>query len=63
MNALPLFAYLLAGIAYAVHFARRTPAVGRAATTLLLFAALSHTFVIGMQTIDRKSTRLNSSHT
>ena len=52
MNALPLFAYLLAGIAYAVHFARRTPAVGRAATTLLLFAALSHTFVIGMQTME-----------
>ena len=52
MNALPLIAYVLAGVAYAVHFARRTPSVGRAATTLLLFAALTHTFVIGMQTME-----------
>ena len=52
MNALPLIAYVLAGLAYAVHFARRTPSVGRAATTLLLFAALTHTFVIGMQTME-----------
>src|SRR4030095_12872185 len=33
-------------------FARRNPAVGRLATTLLLFAALAHTFVIGMQTME-----------
>jgi ABC-type transport system involved in cytochrome c biogenesis permease subunit len=52
VNALPLIAYVLAGLAYAVHFARRAPSVGRAATTLLLFAALTHTFVIGMQTME-----------
>jgi len=52
LNLLPLALYVAAGIAYAIHFARRQPAVGRTATTLLLFAALSHTFVIGMQTMD-----------
>ena len=52
MNLLPLALYVAAGIAYAIHFARRDPAVGRTATTLLLFAALSHTFVIGMQTME-----------
>jgi ABC-type transport system involved in cytochrome c biogenesis permease subunit len=52
LNLLPLALYVAAGIAYAIHFARREPAVGRTATTLLLFAALSHTFVIGMQTMD-----------
>ena len=29
-----------------------TPVVGRSATTLLVAAALSHTFVIGMQTME-----------
>ena len=52
MNLLPLVLYVAAGVAYAMHFARREPAVGRAATTLLLFAALAHTFVIGMQTME-----------
>ena len=52
MNLLPLVLYAAAGVAYAIHFARRQPGVGRAATTLLLFAALSHTFVIGMQTME-----------
>ena len=52
MNLLPLILYVAAGVAYAVHFARREPSVGRAATTLLLFAALAHTFVIGMQTME-----------
>ena len=52
MNLLPLVLYVAAGIAYAIHFVRRQPAAGRAATTLLLFAALSHTFVIGMQTME-----------
>jgi ABC-type transport system involved in cytochrome c biogenesis permease subunit len=37
---------------YAIHFANRQPSVGRAATTLLLLAALAHTFVIGMQTME-----------
>src|SRR5205814_4866226 len=41
-----------AGVAYAIHFARRDPAIGRTATTLLLLGVLVHTFVIGMQTME-----------
>jgi ABC-type transport system involved in cytochrome c biogenesis permease subunit len=52
VNVLPLILYAAAGVAYVLHFARRGPAAGRAATTLLLFAALAHTFVIGMQTME-----------
>lgn len=52
MNLIPLVLYAAAAVVYAVHFARRQPAVGRMATTLLLLAALSHTFVIGMQTME-----------
>ncbi len=52
MNAIPLIFYVAAGVAYAIHFARRQPGVGRLATTLLLAAALVHTFVIGMQTME-----------
>ncbi len=52
MNVLPLVLYAAAGVAYAVHFARRTPQIGRLATTLLILAALTHTFVIGMQTME-----------
>jgi len=52
LNLLPFVLYAAAGVAYAVHFARRQPSIGRLATTLLLFAALAHTFVIGMQTME-----------
>ena len=52
MNFLPLIVYAAAAVAYGIHFARRDAAVGRAATTLLLFGALVHTFVIGMQTME-----------
>jgi ABC-type transport system involved in cytochrome c biogenesis permease subunit len=52
LNLLPWILYVAAGIAYAVHFAWRNPAAGRTATTLLLFGALAHTFVIGMQTME-----------
>ena len=52
MNLLPLIIYAAAGVAYAIHFARRNPGVGRAATTLLLVGVLAHTFVIGMQTME-----------
>jgi ABC-type transport system involved in cytochrome c biogenesis permease subunit len=52
MNAVPLALYAVALVVYVWHFARREPAVGRTATTLLVFAALSHTFVIGMQTVE-----------
>ena len=52
MNLIPLLLYAAAGVAYAIHFVRRQQVVGRTATTLLLLAALSHTFVIGMQTME-----------
>src|SRR5438034_7140745 len=52
MNILPLVLYAAAFVAYAWHFAQRNPVVGRSATTLLVAAALSHTFVIGMQTME-----------
>jgi ABC-type transport system involved in cytochrome c biogenesis permease subunit len=52
MNFVPLTLYAAALIAYWWHFSRRQPAIGRAATTLLVFAALSHTFVIGMKTME-----------
>src|SRR4249919_1659128 len=52
MNLIPLVLYAAAMVAYAWHFARRHAAVGRSATTLLVAAALSHTFVIGMLTME-----------
>jgi ABC-type transport system involved in cytochrome c biogenesis permease subunit len=52
LNTLPLVLYAAAGIAYAIHFARRDATTGRTATTLLLLGALVHTFVIGMQTME-----------
>jgi ABC-type transport system involved in cytochrome c biogenesis permease subunit len=52
MNAVPLALYVAALVAYAWHFAQRNVVVGRTATTLLVAAALSHTFVIGMQTME-----------
>jgi ABC-type transport system involved in cytochrome c biogenesis permease subunit len=51
MNFAPLALYAAALVAYAWHFSKRNPVVGRTATTLLVAAALSHTFVIGMQTM------------
>jgi ABC-type transport system involved in cytochrome c biogenesis permease subunit len=51
MNLVPLAFYAAACVAYVWHFARRQPVVGRAATTLLGLAALAHTFVIGMETM------------
>ena len=51
MNATPLALYLVAGVAYAVHFGTRSPSSGRVATVSLVFGALVHTFIIGMQTM------------
>ena len=42
MSVAPLVLYAVALVAYVWHFARRDAAVGRAATTLLLAAALTH---------------------
>jgi ABC-type transport system involved in cytochrome c biogenesis permease subunit len=52
VSVLPLVLYAAAFVAYAWHFVQRTPVLGRSATTLLVAAALSHTFVIGMQTME-----------
>ena len=52
MTSLPLILYVAAATAYAVHFARRSEAAGRCATLALVAAALSHTFLIGMQTME-----------
>jgi ABC-type transport system involved in cytochrome c biogenesis permease subunit len=52
LNLLPLTLYAAAVVVYAIHFAKREPSVGRAATTLLLLGVLAHTFVIGMQTME-----------
>jgi ABC-type transport system involved in cytochrome c biogenesis permease subunit len=52
VNLIPLVLYAAAGVLYALHFAKRRPGVGQAATTLLLLGALTHTFVIGMQTME-----------
>ena len=51
MNFVPLAFYALALVAYIWHFAQRQPGSGHAATTLLVAGVLSHTFVIGMQTM------------
>ena len=51
MHFVPLALYAAAFVAYGWHFARRTPAVGRSATTLLVAGVLAHTFVIGMETM------------
>jgi ABC-type transport system involved in cytochrome c biogenesis permease subunit len=52
MNLVPFVLYSLAMVAYAWHFARRNPIVGRSATTLLILGAVTHTFVIGMMTME-----------
>jgi ABC-type transport system involved in cytochrome c biogenesis permease subunit len=52
LNLLPLVLYAAATVVYAIHFAKRQPSVGRTATTLLLVGVLTHTFVIGMQTME-----------
>ena len=41
-----------AGVAYGLHFTRRSPRAGRIATASLAAAVLVHTFVIGMQTME-----------
>jgi ABC-type transport system involved in cytochrome c biogenesis permease subunit len=52
MNLVPLALYAAALVAYGWHFSRRTPALGRAATTILAAAALAHTFIIGRRTME-----------
>jgi ABC-type transport system involved in cytochrome c biogenesis permease subunit len=52
MSFVPLAFYTVASIAYIVHFAQRSRSAGRVATGLLVAAALAHTFVIGMLTME-----------
>ncbi len=49
---LPFILYAASAAAYMVHFSRRQPEVGRAATALLAGGVLAHTFLIGMQTVE-----------
>ena len=52
MNLIPLVLYAAAAVAYGRHFARRDPADGRTATSLLMAGALAHTFVIALLTME-----------
>jgi ABC-type transport system involved in cytochrome c biogenesis permease subunit len=52
MNIVLLVLYCAALIAYVWHFATRNAGAGRTASTILVFAALAHTFVIGMLTVE-----------
>ncbi|MBA3296500.1 MAG: cytochrome c biogenesis protein CcsA [Acidobacteria bacterium] len=51
MRLIPLLFYAAAAAAYAAHFTWRDIRVGRLATALLGGGLLSHTFLIGMQTV------------
>jgi len=51
MRALPLLFYAASAAAYGAHFAWRDGRVGRLATGLLATGLLTHTFLIGMQTV------------
>jgi ABC-type transport system involved in cytochrome c biogenesis permease subunit len=52
VNGVPFVLYAAAGASYLVHFLRRSRTAGRASTALLAAAALTHTFVIGMLTME-----------
>ncbi len=51
MNVMPLLFYIAATVAYGIYFASRSRPAGRLATGALIAAAITHTFVIGMQTM------------
>lgn len=51
MHIVPLVLYLVAGVLYAVHFGARNRQLGRVASTALIVGVLSHTFIIGMLTM------------
>ena len=51
MHVLPLLFYIAATVAYGIYFASRSRPAGRLATGALIAAAITHTFVIGMQTM------------
>jgi len=51
MNAVPLALYATACVRYVMQFSSRTLNTSRAASTWLIMAAFSHTFIIGMETM------------
>ena len=51
MRLVPLLLYAAAAGAYFAHFAWRDPRTGRLATAFLASGVLTHTFLIGMQTV------------
>lgn len=51
MDAITFILYAAAAVLYAMHFVRRQPLHGRAATVTLAAAVLTHTFVLGMHTM------------
>ncbi len=51
MTLITLLLYTLAAILYGLHFVRRAPRTGQAATITLVAAAIVHTFVLGMHTM------------
>ena len=50
-DEVPMVTAWLGAVAYALHFGTREPRTGRAATGILAGGVLSHTFLIGMQTV------------
>jgi ABC-type uncharacterized transport system permease subunit len=51
VDAITFILYAAAAMLYAMHFVRRQPPIGRAATLTLAAAVLTHTFVLGMHTM------------
>lgn len=51
MSTLTLILYAAAALLYGLHFARRDPRAGQAATMTLIAAALAHAFVLGMHAV------------
>ena len=51
MSAFEALFYALGAVLYALHFLRRQPAVGRAATAALSAGVIAHTFLMGMATV------------
>ncbi len=51
MNLVEFLLYAAAAVLYGVHFVRRQPAVGQAATAALAGGLVAHTFVLGMHTM------------
>jgi ABC-type transport system involved in cytochrome c biogenesis permease subunit len=51
VNVVEFLLYAAAAVLYGVHFLRRSPAVGQAATACLVAGVVAHTFVLGMHTM------------